>query len=282
MDDIFCSNVVLPIEIWHYIMRQNVIDLKDIIAFSETCKLFRHMIDVTILKKFEDQFCYVYRQIKKSEYWRTLIDPVVQEKYLEIDDNPSLMKKELIQQYYLDLDNAMFRDNFLVIKNKTEKINLIAIKEDYKLLQYVKQPSKKIYLAAAKNHTDALLYIYKQTHELCLIAVRYTGLALKHVKEQNCVICLAAVNNTGLALEFVEKQTKDICFAAVKQNKRAIKYVKDNSIVIELMKYDGMLLKYVDKQTNAICLAAIKQNISALRYVRNWTQNIVAHLRYFD
>jgi len=98
----------------------------------------------------------------------------------------------------------------------TNTINddLLRVKKDEMILEFIKNQTTKICLAAVKQDGPALEYVNKQTPEICLIAVMQNGWAIYYVTKQTPEICLAAVKQDGRAIEFVKNQTPKICLVA--------------------------------------------------------------------
>ena len=103
---------------------------------------------------------------------------------------------------------------------------LSAVRQNGRLLAYVKEQTPEICLAAVRQNGYLLSEVNEQTPEICLAAVRQNGLALAYVNEQTPEICLEAVRQDGFALRYVKEQTPEICLAAVHQNGDAIIYIR--------------------------------------------------------
>ena len=236
-------------------------------------------------------------------------------------DTNYVFDKYLEKIGYVQYLNCSYWESLNNVKEQTNEICLEAIKQDYTNYNFVKNKSYEFNLLAIKQNGSILQFIDKdmQKEDLCLEAVKYNGLNLKHINEKMqteeiCLealkenthafqyiknksesMCLKAVKINGLILEYIqpEMQTYQICLEAFKQNKDAIKYInesyrdkifeyefktdknvfqfiknKPEHICLEAVRYNGLNLKYIgaEKQTYQICMAAIKQNKNAIAF----------------
>ena len=109
--------------------------------------------------------------------------------------------------FYIEPEGNKFKTNKFYIDEilpQTEEFYKIAVQQDGRALEFVKE----------------------QTPELCKLAVQENGLALRFVKEQTEEICKLAVQENGMAILFVKEQTEEICKIAVQQNGALLQYVK--------------------------------------------------------
>ena len=222
---------------------------------EETVKCFKYCFDLPIREQ-QDKY------EGAEQLMQNVHDFVNRQKTLEIQ-----------QTHNGILDDAIDKSKH---KEQTSVLCLEAVRQDGRMLRYVKDQTPEICLAAVKQNGCALKYVKEQTPEICLEAVRQNGFALEYVKEQNPEICLAAVRQNWKALQYVKEQTRDICLAAVKQDGLALYYVRKQTDEIrhEAVRQNGNALAYVNNQTDEICLEAVKQNGLALKYVHNKTPEI--------
>ncbi len=138
--------------------------------------------------------------------------------------------------------DRIFIKNIETLENffdKNPEFLMIAVKQNGRVLKYVKNQTPELCMEAVKNYGHALEFVQKQTPEICMEAVKENGYALQYVWNQTPELCLAAVKQNGCALHYVKNQTPKLCMEAVKQ--------------------DGCALEYVQNQTPEICNAS-KQN----------------------
>ena len=177
-------------------------------------------------------------------------------------------------QFVLDLDNKVLIKDFYMWENE-EFCKISVSQADTYNLVFVRNQPDEICKLAVKHDYRALEYVLLQTDEICKIAVSNHGFALEFVKDQTDDICKMAVKN-GYGLEFVKVQTDEICKIAVSKNGRALRWVKDQTD--ELCKLavsqNGHALEFVKVQTGDICQLAVWQNEYALKYVRNQTDEM--------
>ena len=87
----------------------------------------------------------------------------------------------------------------------------------------------KICLVAVRQNPRALQYVRNQTPEICLTAIKSNKIdhyTLGIVRVQTSEICLEAVREDGCSLQFVNKQTPEICLEAFEANRNCVVYVK--------------------------------------------------------
>ena len=129
---------------------------------------------------------------------------------------------------------------------------------------------------AIQQNGRTLQYVKEQTEELCKFAVQQNGWALQYVKEQTEELCKLAVQQNGLALQFVKEQTEELCKFAVKQNGRALYSVKEQTeeLCKSAVQQNGWALQFVKEQTEELCKFAVQQHGLALQYVKEQTEEI--------
>jgi hypothetical protein len=92
-------------------------------------------------------------------------------------------------------------------------------------------------LMAVKQNWSVLQYVRNQTEEICLEAVKQDWYALQYVRNQTEEICLEAVKQNWYALRYVRNQTEEICIEAVKHNWYALQFVNKNIFTKEIKEY---------------------------------------------
>ena len=217
-----------------------------------------------------------FTEVDKVSYWIDRFKSVYIAK-VTIPSNASVyVEKDKFKadQFILDLDNKMLIKDFYMWENE-EFCKISVSQADTYNLVFVRNQPDEICKLAVKHDYRALEYVLLQTDEICKIAVSNHGFALEFVKDQTDDICKMAVKN-GYGLEFVKVQTDEICKIAVSKNGRALRWVKDQTD--ELCKLavsqNGHALEFVKVQTGDICQLAVWQNEYALKYVRNQTDEM--------
>jgi len=138
----------------------------------------------------------------------------------------------LIQQCYLwrNLDNVPYQTEAMClaavrrdpsqlrhVERQTMAIKREAISCSGWVLRYVTgKRTAELRLLAVRQNGRMLAYIRKQTPEICLAAVQQCGAALQYVKQQTPEICMAAVRQSAWVLECVEKPTTELCLVALR------------------------------------------------------------------
>ena len=217
-----------------------------------------------------------FTEVDKVSYWIDRFKSVYIAK-VTIPSNASVyVEKDKFKadQFILDLDNKMLIKDFYMWENE-EFCKISVSQADTYNLVFVRNQPDEICKLAVKHDYRALEYVLLQTDDICKIAVSNHGFALEFVKDQTDDICKMAVKN-GYGLEFVKVQTDEICKMAVSKNGRALRWVKDQTD--ELCKLavsqNGHALEFVKVQTGDICQLALWQTEYALQYVRNQTDDM--------
>ena len=217
-----------------------------------------------------------FTEVDKVSYWIDRFKSVYIAK-VTIPSNASVyVEKDKFKadQFVLDLDNKMLIKDFYMWENE-EFCKISVSQADTYNLVFVRNQPDEICKLAVKHDFRALEYVLLQTDEICKIAVSNHGFALEFVKDQTDDICKMAVKN-GYGLEFVKVQTDEICKIAVSKNGRALQYVINQTY--ELCKLavsqNGHALEFVKVQTGELCQLAVSQNAYALKYVINQTDEL--------
>jgi len=79
------------------------------------------------------------------------------------------------------------------------------------LIKYIKNPSESLCKIAIKNSVESLQYISPQTEELCEYALNLDPMALQFIKTQTDTYVLTAINKNYRAFGVVTKQDRIIC-----------------------------------------------------------------------
>ena len=226
-----------------------------------------------------------FTEIDKVSYWIDRFKSVYIAK-VTIPSNASVyVEKDKFKadQFVLDLDNkVLIKDfymweneefckisvsqadtyNLVFVRNQPGEICKLAVKHDYRALEYVLLQTDDICKIAVSNHGFALEFVKDQTDEICKIAVSKNGRALQYVINQTYELCKLAVSQNGHALEFVKVQTGELCQLAVSQNAYALKYVRNQTdeMCKLAVSQNPFALEYVNVQTDELCQLAVSHN----------------------
>ncbi len=76
-------------------------------------------------------------------------------------------------------------------------------------------------------------------------------------------------------------RTREVCAEITKRHPKSVEYIPnyllvDESLLVELVKYDGMILEYIlpRHQTSFVCIEAVKQNYFAIQFVHHQTPEV--------
>ena len=217
-----------------------------------------------------------FTEVDKVSYWIDRFKSVYIAK-VTIPSNASVyVEKDKFKadQFVLDLDNKVLIKDFYMWENEEFCKISVSQADTYNLI-FVRNQPDEICKLAVKHDYRALQYVINQTDDICKIAVSNHGFALEFVKDQTDDICKMAVKN-GYGLEFVKDQTDEICKIAVSKNGRALRYVllQTDELCKLAVSQNGHALEFVKVQTGELCQLAVSQNAYALKYVRNQTDEM--------
>ena len=236
---------------------------KDDIHFGFT---YQHGLNVDHIPFNPSGECSVgglhFTELDKVSYWIDRFKSVYIAK-VTIPSNASVyVEKDKFKadRFVLDLDNKVLIKDFHMWEN--EEFCKIAVSQaDTYNLVFVRNQPDEICKLAVKHDYRALEYVINQTDDICKIAVSNHGFALEFVKDQTDDICKMAVKN-GYGLEFVKVQTDEICKMAVSKNGRALQYVllQTDELCKLAVSQNGNALQYVEDQTDELCKLNVIQN----------------------
>jgi len=154
--------------------------------------------------------------------------------------------------------------NPIAIKNKslvlnqhpTEAVQLAAVQQNGRVIQYIKNPSEAVQLAAVQQYGWAIQYLKNPSEAIQLAAVQENGLAIEYLKNPSEAIQLAAVQKYGSAIHYLKNPSEAVQLAAVQKYGLAIKYLKNPS--------------------EAVQLAAVQQNRWAIKNIKHPTDKVKA------
>ena len=218
-----------------------------------------------------------FTEVDKVSYWIDRFKSVYIAK-VTIPSNASVyVEKDKFKadQFILDLDNKVLIKDFYMWENE-EFCKISVSQADTYNLVFVRNQPDEICKLAVKHDYRALEYVLLQTDEICKIAVSNHGFALEFVKDQTDDICKMALSRHGYGLEFVKVQTDEICKIALSKNGRALQYVllQTYELCKLAVSQNGHALEFVKVQTGELCQLAVSQNAHALKYVINQTDEL--------
>jgi hypothetical protein len=205
--------------------------------FSET----KHFIDETNLI----DYLGVY-EINDISIIKYLDDEIIYIEGLECRTNEfKIIKTMSINEY---VNNLTF-DN---------KINMV--KQNGKLIKYIKNPDKYVQLEAVKQDGYAIEYIENPNKSVQLEAVKQNGHAIRHIKNPDKDVQLEAVKQNGYAICNIKNPDKDVKLEAVKQNGYVINYIEnpDEDVQLKAVKQIGYAIKYIKTPYEDVVKEALK------------------------
>ena len=127
---------------------------------------------------------------------------------------------------------AKKNNTFALYYNPPIDLQLAAIKQNWRAIEYIKNPSKEVQSAAIEENLDAILYIENPSEEIQLAAVKQDGTAIFDIKNPSEKVKLAAVNQDGNAIKYIENPSEEVQMAAVKQDGTAIHFIKNPTLKV--------------------------------------------------
>ena len=130
-----------------------------------------------------------------------------------------------------------------------------SVRNNYRSIEYIKNPSEKVQLAAVESGG---------------------GRALNFIKNPTEKVQIAGVEDDPEALEYIKNPSEKIQLAAVKKDSSAFFYIKNPSEKIKLatVKKDPAVLYSIKNPSEKVQLAAVKKNPAALEYIKNPTEKV--------
>ena len=273
---------------------------KDFIHFGFT---YQHGLNVDHIPFNPTGICSVgglyFTEVDKVSYWIDRFKSVYIAKvtipsnasvYVEKDKFKAdrfvldLNNKMLIKDFYMWENDAFCKlavseadtYNLVFVRNQSDEICKLAVKHDYRALEYVINQTDEICKLAVSNHAYALEFVKDQTDEICKMALSKNGYGLEFIKVQTDELCKLALSKNGRGLQDVINQTYELCKLAVSQNGFALEFVKNQTdeLCTLAVSQTAHALKYVRNQTDEICKLAVSQNPFALEYVKVKTDEL--------
>lgn len=184
--------------------------------------------------------------------------------------------KELEKQ--IKKNPSLIRD----LDSQPESLCLMALKKDWRLLEWIKEPTEEMITFAIHQNPEAIQFVKNPTEEQMRIAVIKKGLCLKYLEQPSEAVQLSAVRSGGLnVFAMIENPSYEFCQQVVQINGKLLKKVPKDYRTAELcelaVSQDGESLVSVPKKlrTEALCLTAVKQSWRAIKFVPHLTQEMI-------
>ena len=148
------------------------------------------------------------------------------------------------------------------IKTKEfQKICIESVVSDGKAIKYIKNPSEKLKEIAVKQNGNAIKYIKNPSEKLKELAVKQNKNAIKHIKNPSTKIQELAVKQNGYVIKYIKNPSEKIQELAVKQNGYVIKHIKNPSEKLKelAVKENGYAMQYIKNPSEKIQELAVKR-----------------------
>lgn len=195
-----------------------------------------------------------------------------------IRSNPSALLNYKVRTPEM-YSEALSRNGLLLehvpVNDQTVELCLIAIRNDFKALQFSTIRTPAILTAAIRQYWHALQYFSEQEQTPDIIAMvlpRYPG-ALQYTKAPTKQICRETMLEGGLLCHVPLKyRDVDMCTIAVENNGENLKYVP-KKILTPRMEYLsvakwGWTIKYIKDPTQELCRMAIHNDSMNIRLIK--------------
>ncbi len=158
------------------------------------------------------------------------------------------MEPESIVEKVLGEDGLLLS----LITKQTEKMCIIAVKQNFMALEYVINQTKEICLLALEINENAINYV--KDENMLYELIKFNSYLLGLLREQSVSLCEKIVLFEPLALQYVNEQTEEMCINAIEKNIGSVKYINDitENIAMAILKKDIYYAKYIRNRTEKI------------------------------
>jgi len=180
---------------------------------------------------------------------------------------------------------AVKNQSLILNQHPSEAIQLAAVQQNRRAIQYLKNPSEAVQLAAVQQDGYAIEYIKNPSEAVQLAAVQQNGWVIQHIKNPSEAIQLAAVKKSGWSIQFLKNPSEAVQLAAVKKIGWAIEYLKNPSEAVQLaaVQQNGRAIECLKNPSEAVQLAAVQQNRWSIQYIKNPTDKVKAlHMKLWE
>jgi hypothetical protein len=190
-----------------------------------------------------------------------------------------LSPKQILRNIRLKIQNNITLSGD-EIRVSPEDIQLLAVKREGNVIQYIDNPSELVQLEAVKQEGNAIRYIDNPTEQVKEAAVKGDGNAIRYIDNPSEQLQLEAVKQNGEIINDIKNPSEQVKLVAVKQTWTAIKHIDNPSeqLKLEAVKQSGFAIRFIDNPSEEVQLEAIKDTNNAIYYidVENRTDKAIA------
>jgi hypothetical protein len=143
------------------------------------------------------------------------------------------------------------------IKNPSPEVQMAAVMNNGWALGFIKNPSPEVQMAALKRNGNAIQWFKNPSPELQLTAVKRAPAAIRYIKNPSLEMQMAAVNNFGHTIRYIKNPSPEVQMAAVRETFAAIEFIKNPSPEVQM--------------------AAVTRHPSAMEYIDNPSPEVIAY-----
>lgn len=156
---------------------------------------------------------------------------------------------------------------------QTPRLCEMAIKLDWRTLEYVIDQTTELIDLALGIDGRALQFVKNQTVTLSMKAVRNNIRALKYIIDQTDDICKVAINTDAKAFKYIKCPSRDICMFYL-ETTPSRKYIAEKKLdfdtLYDMVQYDYNVINVIDAYENDLWFyCAIKKKPMEHRYTQD-------------
>ena len=162
------------------------------------------------------------------------------------------------------------------LKSPSEVVQLEAVKNSGHVIDYIKNPSEAVQLQAIRQNLSAIRYIADPSEAMQLQVIRENELAIQYIDKPSEAVQLQAVKENGFVIQYIQNPSETVQLEAVKQNGSAIEYIENPSEAVQLqaVKDDGYAIMHINDPSEKVQLQAVKTEGTAIRHIVNPSEKV--------
>lgn len=178
---------------------------------------------------------------------------------------------------------ALSKDGTLIeFFENTSELNSIALKNNGLSLQYIEHQTEKECIMAVSQNPKAIEYVKEKTKAIYDVLVeKYPEFAINCQDSLDIDQLTKMINAKPDLIKKVRRQTPEMCEIALKNNPCNIEFCwfLTKKLVMEILKKDGLLLKFLTgtsyEEDEDVCIEAVKNAPMALKYLKKPTKKTI-------
>jgi len=171
--------------------------------------------------------------------------------------------------------------SFKDIKNPSNKIIKIAIKQDRKNFKYIKVQTPSIMRDAIEHaYENEIPDLYKMfidpPESITLDALGRNGEIIKYIENPSQRMINKAIQETPQAIRYIKNPSEKLQILAIEQDAYALTYIKNPSEKVQLlaMENDPNVIEVIDNPSEEVQEMAIDFSAYLIKYIKNPSEKI--------